>query len=36
VAEVGYQRGLAARERPADLAASVREQMYEPVYPSYL
>jgi malate dehydrogenase (oxaloacetate-decarboxylating)(NADP+) len=36
VAELGYQRGLAARERPADLAAFIRTQMYEPAYRSYV
>jgi len=36
VAELGYQRGLAGRERPADLAAFIRTQMYEPAYRSYV
>jgi malate dehydrogenase (oxaloacetate-decarboxylating)(NADP+) len=36
VAEVAYRDGLAARPRPADLAAHIRSQMYDPVYPSYV
>jgi malate dehydrogenase (oxaloacetate-decarboxylating)(NADP+) len=36
VAEVAYQRGLARRPRPDDLAAAVRAEMFEPDYPSYL
>jgi malate dehydrogenase (oxaloacetate-decarboxylating)(NADP+) len=32
VAEVAYARGLAATERPVDLAASIRGTMYEPHY----
>jgi malate dehydrogenase (oxaloacetate-decarboxylating)(NADP+) len=35
VAEVAYQRGLAARPRPADILEHVRVQMYDPHYPSY-
>ena len=35
VAEVAYQRGLAAKPRPADMLEYVREQMYDPHYPSY-
>lgn len=35
VAEVAYQRGLAARSRPADVLEYVREQMYDPHYPGY-
>jgi malate dehydrogenase (oxaloacetate-decarboxylating)(NADP+) len=35
VAEVAYEKGLAARPRPADLAEYVCGQMYDPVYPSY-
>lgn len=35
VAEVAYQRGLAAKPRPADVLEYVREQMYDPHYPSY-
>jgi malate dehydrogenase (oxaloacetate-decarboxylating)(NADP+) len=36
VAELAYARGLAERERPADLAAFVRGQMYEPGYQPYV
>jgi malate dehydrogenase (oxaloacetate-decarboxylating)(NADP+) len=36
VAELAYARGLAARERPADLAAFIRAQMYEPGYRPYV
>jgi malate dehydrogenase (oxaloacetate-decarboxylating)(NADP+) len=36
VAEVAYQRGLARRPRPDDLAAAVRAEMFEPDYPSDL
>ncbi len=32
VAEVAYQRGLAAKPRPADLFESVKSQMYDPRY----
>jgi len=35
VAQIAYDRGLAQRERPADLMADIRARMYEPVYPSY-
>ncbi len=35
VAEVAYQRGLAAKPRPADMLEHVREKMYDPHYPSY-
>jgi malate dehydrogenase (oxaloacetate-decarboxylating)(NADP+) len=35
VAEVAYERGLADSERPADLLAFVKSQMYEPVYREY-
>jgi malate dehydrogenase (oxaloacetate-decarboxylating)(NADP+) len=35
VAEVAYARGLARRERPADLAGHILSQMYQPVYRSY-
>ncbi len=35
VAEVAYARGLAARTRPADVLADVRERMYEPNYAVY-
>ena len=33
VAEVAYQRGLAAKPRPADVLGHVRKQMYDPHYP---
>ena len=36
VAEVAYQRGLATRPRPADLAAHIKSLMYEPKYQSYI
>lgn len=36
VAEIAYARGFARAERPADLLAFVRAQMYEPVYESYV
>jgi malate dehydrogenase (oxaloacetate-decarboxylating)(NADP+) len=35
VAEVAYREGLAALERPGDLLAHVKGQMYDPHYPSY-
>lgn len=35
VAEIAYRKGLAARERPTDLMADIREQMYRPEYPQY-
>ncbi len=36
VAEVAYQRDLAARPRPDDLLAFIKAQMYEPQYQSYV
>ena len=36
VAEVAYQRGLATRPRPEDLAAHIKSLMYEPKYQSYI
>ena len=36
VAEVAYQRGLATKPRPADLAAHIKSLMYEPKYQSYI
>lgn len=36
VAEVAYQRDLAARPRPDDLLAFIKSQMYEPKYQSYV
>jgi malate dehydrogenase (oxaloacetate-decarboxylating)(NADP+) len=36
VAETAYEAGLARSERPRDLAAHVRAQMWDPVYRSYL
>ena len=36
VAATAYDAGLARGERPADLAAHVRAQMWDPVYRSYL
>jgi malate dehydrogenase (oxaloacetate-decarboxylating)(NADP+) len=35
VAEVAFERGLAAEERPDDLEAFIRDRMFEPTYPSY-
>jgi malate dehydrogenase (oxaloacetate-decarboxylating)(NADP+) len=35
VAEVAYAQGHARRPRPADLAAAIRAEMYEPDYPDY-
>jgi len=35
VAEVAYQEGLAAAERPSDLARAIRERMYDAEYPRY-
>jgi malate dehydrogenase (oxaloacetate-decarboxylating)(NADP+) len=36
VADVAFSRGLTAMERPADLAAYIESQMYEPEYVDYL
>jgi malate dehydrogenase (oxaloacetate-decarboxylating)(NADP+) len=36
VAEVAYQRDLATRPRPDDLAAYIKSLMYEPKYQSYV
>ncbi len=36
VAEVAYQRGLAAQPRPEDLLAHIQAQMYVPTYQSYV
>jgi malate dehydrogenase (oxaloacetate-decarboxylating)(NADP+) len=35
-AEVAYAEGLAASPRPADLEASIREQVFVPSYASYV
>ena len=35
VAEVAFKRGLAEIERPGDLVAFMRSQMYDPTYPVY-
>jgi malate dehydrogenase (oxaloacetate-decarboxylating)(NADP+) len=35
-AELAYQRGLAEQPRPDDLPASIRAQMFEPTYKSYV
>jgi len=35
VAEVAYQRGLAAKPRPGDMRALVQAHVYDPHYPSY-
>ncbi len=36
VAEVAYAANLARRPRPADLAADIRSQMFDPVYRNYI
>jgi malate dehydrogenase (oxaloacetate-decarboxylating)(NADP+) len=36
VAEIAFQRGLAGLSPPADLAAFIRAQMYQPKYPEYV
>jgi malate dehydrogenase (oxaloacetate-decarboxylating)(NADP+) len=36
VAQVAYQRGLAARPAPSDVLAYVQSQMYEPCYCNYV
>jgi malate dehydrogenase (oxaloacetate-decarboxylating)(NADP+) len=36
VAEVAYARGLAQHARPTDLRGYIAEQMYEPIYQSYV
>ena len=36
VAQVAYQRGLAARQAPSDVLAYVQSQMYEPCYCNYV
>ena len=36
VADVAYRSGLAGKPRPADVLADIEEQMYEPVYQSYV
>ncbi len=35
VAQVAFDRGLAGVPKPADVAAFVKSQMYEPTYPTY-
>ena len=35
VAEVAYERGLAARSRPEDMMALVQSHVYDPHYPRY-
>ena len=35
VADVAFERGLAGVPKPADTAAFIRKNMYEPTYPSY-
>jgi malate dehydrogenase (oxaloacetate-decarboxylating)(NADP+) len=35
VAEVAYERGLAARSRPEDMMALVQSHVYDPHYPGY-
>jgi malate dehydrogenase (oxaloacetate-decarboxylating)(NADP+) len=36
VADVAYERGLARKPRPDDLAAHIRSEMYDPAYESYV
>ncbi|MDR0533791.1 MAG: NAD-dependent malic enzyme [Verrucomicrobiales bacterium] len=36
VAEEAYDKGLARRERPKDLVADIKSQVFEPVYQDYL
>ncbi len=36
VADVAFRRGLTMMDRPADLAAHVKAQMYEPTYEEYV
>jgi malate dehydrogenase (oxaloacetate-decarboxylating)(NADP+) len=36
VAEVAYERGLAAKSRPEDMMALVQGHVYDPHYPSYV
>jgi len=36
VAEVAYNRGLATKPKPEDLLTSIKSQMYEPKYQSYV
>lgn len=36
VAKIAYERGLADRPRPQDLAAFIRSEMYDARYPSYV
>ena len=36
VAEVAYRRGLTPKARPSDLVDSIRSQMYQPDYRSYV
>lgn len=35
VAEIAYDDNIAGKERPEDILADVRKQMYQPVYPHY-
>ncbi len=35
VAGIAYERGLATRPEPDDIAAEIRRYMYQPVYPHY-
>ena len=36
VAEVAYERGLAARSKPEDMQALVQAHVYDPHYPKYV
>ena len=35
VAAIAYNEGLAQRERPGDILADIRQQMFQPIYPHY-
>ena len=35
VAKIAWEKGLTDRERPQDLLAEIKRQMYQPVYPHY-
>ena len=35
VARIAYERGLATRPEPDDIAAEIRRYMYQPAYPHY-
>ena len=35
VAGIAYREGLAQREKPEDILADIREQMFQPLYPHH-